>query len=99
MKTIHTTSSRFKSIMDNLELAGRAGWRMAKTGSRLLTRMPWPILLVVAVVLAALLTIVPIVLALFVGLLLLKFLAVMLFGGESRSITPYQPHDPQSRSE
>ena len=51
--------------------------------------MPWPVLLVFAIVLAALITIVPIVLALFVGLLLLKFLAIAIFGREPRRIKHY----------
>lgn len=89
MKTIHTTSSRFQSILRNMEVAGRTTWRLAKSSARSLTRMPWPILLVLAVVLAALVTIVPIVLMLFVGLLLLKFLVIAIFGREPRRIKHY----------
>lgn len=89
MKTIHTPTSRFQSILRNLEVAGRTSWRLAKSGARSLRRMPWPVLLVIAVVLAALITIVPIVLMLFVGLLLLKFLAIALFGREPRRIKHY----------
>lgn len=86
MKTIHTPKTRFQSIMRNAELAGRTTWRLAKSGARYLTRMPWPILLVLAVALAALVTIVPIVLALFIGLLVLKFVAVAVFGRPPRRI-------------
>lgn len=89
MKTIHTPTSRFQAILRNMEVAGRTTWRLAKSGARSLRRMPWPVLLVVAIVLAALITIVPIVLALFVGLLLLKFLAIAIFGREPRRIKHY----------
>lgn len=86
MKTIHTPTSRFQSILRNAEVAGRTTWRLAKSGARYLTRMPWPVLLVLAVALAALITIVPIVLALFVGLLVLKFVATAVFGRPPRRL-------------
>jgi hypothetical protein len=86
VKTIHTPKTRFQSILRNAELAGRTTWRLAKSGARYLTRMPWPVLLVLAVALAALVTIVPIVLALFVGLLILKFVATAVFGQPPRRI-------------
>ena len=89
MKTIHTPTSRFQSILRNMEVAGRTTWRLAKSSARSLRRMPWPVLLVIAIVLAALISIVPIVLALFVGLLLLKVLAIALFGREPRRIKHY----------
>ena len=89
MKTIHTPTSRFQSILRNMEVAGRTTWRLAKSSARSLRRMPWPVLLVIAIVLAALITIVPIVLALFVGLLLLKFLTIAIFGREPRRIKHY----------
>ena len=91
MKTIHTPSSRFKAILQNMEVAGRTGWRLAKAGSRSLARMPWPVLLLVAIVIAALVTIVPIVLGLFIALLLLKFVMSALLGAGPRDITVYQP--------
>lgn len=80
MKTIHTPTSRYKAFMRNMEVAGRTTWRLAKSGARSLSRMPWPVLLIVAMVLAAVITIVPIVLMLFIGLLVLKFIAVAVFG-------------------
>lgn len=89
MKTIHTPKSRFQSVLHNMEVAGRTTWRLAKSSARSLSRMPWPVLLVLAVVLAALVTIVPIVLMLFVGLLLLKFLVIAIFGREPRRIKHY----------
>lgn len=89
MKTIHTPTSRFQSILRNMEVAGRTTWRLAKSGARSISRMPWPVLLLIAIVLAALITIVPIVLALFVGLLVLKFLVVAIFGREPRRIKHY----------
>ena len=61
---------------------------VVREAGRLLWRH-WPVLLVIAIVLAALITIVPIVLALFVGLLLLKFLAIAIFGREPRRIKHY----------
>jgi hypothetical protein len=91
MKTIHTPSSRFKSILQNMEVAGRTGWRLAKAGSRTLARMPWPVLLLVAIFLAALLTIVPLVLGLFIALLVLKFVVSAVFGPGPRDITVYKP--------
>ena len=84
MKTIHTPTSRFQSILRNMEVAGRASWRIARSGARSLSRMPWPVLLLIAIVLAALITIVPIVLGLFIGLLLLKFVMVAIFGKPRR---------------
>lgn len=86
MKTIHTPTSRYQAFMRNMEVAGRTTWRLAKSSARSLSRMPWPVLLVVAMVLAALITIVPIVLALFVGLLVLKFVAAAVFGKPPRRI-------------
>jgi hypothetical protein len=98
MKTIHTPSSRFKSILRDMEVAGRTGWRLAKSGARSLARMPWPVLLLVAIVLAALVTIVPLVLGLFIALLLLKFVVGAVFGRPTRNIDVYkpQPSEPQS---
>ena len=78
MKTIHTPTSRFQSILRNMEVAGRTTWRLAKSSARSLRRMPWPVLLVIAIVLA-----------LFDGLLLLKFLAIAIFGREPRRIKHY----------
>ena len=89
MKTIHTPTSRFQSILRNMEVTGRTTWRLAKSGARSISRMPWPVLLLIAIVLAALITIVPIVLALFVGLLVLKFVVVAIFGREPRRIKHY----------
>lgn len=89
MKTIHTPTSRFQSILRNMEVAGRTTWRLAKSGARSLSRMPWPVLLIVAMVLAALVTIVPIVLGLFIALLVLKFVVVAIFGREPRRIKHY----------
>jgi len=86
VKTIHTPTTRFQSFLRNADLAGRTTWRLAKSGARYLTRMPWPVLLVLAIALAALVTIVPIVLALFVGLLVLKFVAVAVFGRPPRRL-------------
>lgn len=86
MKTIHTPTSRYKAFLNNMEVAGRTTWRLAKSGARSLSRMPWPVLLIVAMVLAAVITIVPIVLMLFLGLLLLKFIAVAVFGKPPRRI-------------
>jgi len=91
MKTIHTPSSRFKSILQNMEVAARTGWRLAKAGSRTLARMPWPVLLLVAIFLAALLTIVPLVLGLFIALLVLKFVVSAVFGPGPRDIEVYKP--------
>ncbi|WP_312511521.1 hypothetical protein [Massilia sp.] len=99
MKTIHTPSSRFKSILRDMEVAGRAGWRLAKSGARTLSRMPWPVLLVAAIALAALVTIVPLVLGLFIALLVLKFVAGIVFNRGPRDIEVYKPHDPQHSSQ
>jgi hypothetical protein len=53
VKTIHTPASRFQSILRNAEVAGRTTWRLAKSGARYLTRMPWPVLLVLKFVAVA----------------------------------------------
>ena len=73
-------TARFQSFVADMEDLGRTCSRAVRSGARTLAALPWPALLAVSIVLACLLTIVPLVLTLFIGLLLLKLLAAALFG-------------------
>lgn len=72
--------SRFDSFIADMQDIGRQTHRIVRSGARTLAAMPWPTLLVAAILLACLMTIVPLALTLFVGFLLLKLLAAALFG-------------------
>ncbi|MES2257753.1 MAG: hypothetical protein V4724_04505 [Pseudomonadota bacterium] len=74
MKTINRT------IGDVLSEVGRATMSVMRFGMRTLSRMSWPALLASCVMLALLLTILPLALTLFVVFLLLK-LAVAIVAG------------------
>lgn len=72
--------SRFDSFIADMQDVARKTHRALRSGARTLAAMPWPALLVAAIVLACLLTIVPLALTLFVGFLLLKLIAAAVFG-------------------
>jgi len=76
----------FRSFKADMEDIGRKCNRAVRSGARSLAALSWPALLAVSIVLACLLTIVPLVLTLFIGLLLLKFVAAALFGRRPRQI-------------
>ncbi|WP_040786016.1 hypothetical protein [Massilia niastensis] len=78
--------SRFSSFFADMEDLGHRCARAVRSGARTLAALPWPVLLVAAILLACLLTIVPLVLTLFVGFLLLKFVAGAVFGRRPRQI-------------
>ena len=79
-------TTRFQSFMADMENIGRTCNRAVRSGARTLAAMSWPSLLVVAVLLACLLTVVPLVLTLFIGLLLLKLVAAAVFGRRPQQI-------------
>ncbi|MCA1857578.1 hypothetical protein LE190_16820 [Massilia oculi] len=72
--------SRFDTFIADMKQVGRQTHRALRSGARTVAALPWPSLLVVSVVLACLLTIIPLALTLFVGFLLLKLVAAALFG-------------------
>lgn len=74
------TSSRFDSFIADLKDLGRKTNRAVRSGARTLASLSWPSLLAVSVGLALVLSIVPLALTLFIGFLLLKFVAGALFG-------------------
>ncbi|SFC00676.1 hypothetical protein [Massilia yuzhufengensis] len=71
---------RFDSFVADMQDMGRKCNRAVRSGARSLAALSWPALLAVSIVLACLITLVPLVLTLFVGFLLLKVLATALFG-------------------
>ena len=80
MKTTDTRKARFQSFVADMEDLGRKTNRTVRTSARTLAALPWPALLAIAILLAILVSLVPLVLTLFVGLLLLKLVAAALFG-------------------
>jgi len=76
----------FRSFVADMEDIGRKTNRAVRSGARTLAALPWPSLLVVSIVLACLMTIIPLALTLFVGFLLLKFVAAALFGRRPQQI-------------
>jgi hypothetical protein len=70
----------FQSFVADMEDLGRKSHRAVRSGARTLAALPWPALLAVSILLACLLTIVPLALTLFIGFLLLKLVATVLFG-------------------
>lgn len=79
-------TTRFQTFVADMEDLGRACNRAVRSGARSLAALSWPALLAVSIVLACLLTIVPLVLTLFVGLLLLKLVATAVFGRRPQQI-------------
>lgn len=73
-------SSRFDSFIVDMKDIGRKTHRAVRSGARTLAALSWPSLLAVSIGLALILSIVPLALTLFIGFLLLKFVAAALFG-------------------
>jgi len=73
-------TSSFDSFIADMKDIGRKTNRAVRSGARTLASLPWPSLLAVSIGLALILSIVPLALTLFVGFLLLKFVAAALFG-------------------
>jgi len=84
MKTID------RSCTGTLREAWDATVRIVRHAMRRLERMPWPSLLVVCVMLALLITVLPLALTLFVLFLLVKLVAAAL--GPRRRRPPYREH-------
>lgn len=79
-------TSRFDSFIADMQDLGRNCNRAVRIGARKIAAMPWPSLLAVSVLLALLLSIVPLALTLFVGFLLLKLLSAALFGSRPTNV-------------
>jgi Flp pilus assembly protein TadB len=79
-------TSRFDTFTADMQDLGRLCSRAVRSASRSLMALSWPALLAMAVVLACLVTILPLVLTLFIGLLLLKLLVTALFGRRPQQI-------------
>lgn len=78
--------SRFRSAFADMEDLGHRCSRALRAGARTFSALPWPMLLVAAILLAFILTIVPLALMLFAAFLLLKFVAAAVFGRRPRQI-------------
>ena len=78
--------TRFRSFFADMEDIGQRCSRALRSGARTLAALPWPMLLAVAILLAFVLTIVPLALMLFAAFLLLKFVAAAVFGRRPRQI-------------
>jgi hypothetical protein len=65
--------ANFSTLMDDIADACARVWRGIKRAAIVVAAQPWPVLLVLSVVLAIALTIVPLVLFLFVVFMALKF--------------------------
>ncbi len=72
--------SRFDSFIADMKDMARTTNRALRSGARTLAALPWPTLLAVSICLALVLSIVPLALTLFIGFLLLKFIAAAVFG-------------------
>lgn len=72
--------SRFDSFIADMKALARKTNRAVRSGARTLAALSWPSLLAVSVGLALILSIVPLALTLFIGFLLLKFVAAALLG-------------------
>ena len=79
-------TTRFQTFVADMEDLGRKCNRAVRSGARSLAALSWPALLAVSIVLAILLSLVPLVLTLFVGLLLLKLVATAVFGRRPQQI-------------
>ena len=72
------TTTTFSGMLDDIRDAFRQLMRVGAEAGAIIAALPWPALLAAAVVLAFVLTILPLVIMLFIGFLLLK-LAVNTF--------------------
>lgn len=80
------TTTRFDAFVTDMKYYGRACMRTVRHTARRLAVMPWPVLLLAAILLSLVLTIVPLAIMLFVAFLLLKFVAGALFDRRPRQI-------------
>jgi 4-hydroxybenzoate polyprenyltransferase len=79
-------TTRFQTFVADMEDLGRKCNRAVRTGARSLATLSWPALLAVSIVLAILLSLVPLVLTLFIGLLLFMLVATAIFGRRPQQI-------------
>jgi hypothetical protein len=68
----YNTSSSFNQVLDDLRFAFRQLMHYGGKAVGIVARLPWPALLVVAIVLALVIAIAPLVIGLFLALLLVK---------------------------
>ena len=80
------TMTRFDAFVSDMKYYGHACMRTVRATARRLAAMPWPMLLVAAILLSVVLTIVPLAIMLFVAFLLLKFVAGIFFDRRPRQI-------------
>jgi hypothetical protein len=66
------TTTTFSSMLDDVRHAFRQLMRVGAEAGAIIAALPWPALLAAAIVLAFVLTILPLVIMLFIGFLLLK---------------------------
>jgi hypothetical protein len=80
------TMTRFDVFVSDMKHYGRACMRTLRSTARRMAAMPWPVLLLTAILLSLVLTIVPLAIMLFVAFLLLKFVAGIFFDRRPRQI-------------
>ena len=66
------TTTTFSGMLDEIRSAFRQLMRVGAEAGAIIAALPWPALLAAAIVLAFVLTILPLVIMLFIGFLLLK---------------------------
>ena len=80
------TTTRFQSFVTDVKVMGRSFSRAVNTGSRTLAAQSWPVLLAAAILLACILTIIPLAVTLFIAFLVFKFVANMIFDRRPRPV-------------
>ena len=80
------TTTRFQSFVTDVKVAGRAFTRAVNAGRRTLAAQSWPVLLVAAIVLACILTIIPLAVTLFIAFLVFKYVANAIFDRRPRPV-------------
>lgn len=77
---------RFQSVVTDVKSMGRGFARAVNAGARRLAAQPWPVLLAAAIVLACILTIIPLAVTLFIVFLVFKYVANALFDRRPRPV-------------
>ncbi len=79
-------TTRFRSFLAELEDMGHTCVRGLRSASRSISSLSWPALLLASIVLAFVISILPLALLLFVGLLACKYIAIAIFGERPRTL-------------
>lgn len=79
-------ATHFNAFVTDLKVMGRAFVRAVNAGSRTLAAQPWPVLLVAAILLACVLTIIPLAVTLFIVFMLFKVVANAFFDRRPRPV-------------